>query len=153
VNRPKISMPSTAEQDMEVVLFHPTGSLLSQVAQWSEQMPGVSLRVVRPTAVGSVRSTLTVPCVALIDATANLRSALAAVESVAALGRAKSAAVYTETMHDGLELFARMRAVLVLLGPMESDDWDGFFTGMFRAMGYQGARVRDLASVHRLRPD
>jgi hypothetical protein len=121
-------------ENLEVVLLHPTESLLCQVGQWSEKDPRVCLRVVRATAAGSVRTALDSRSVALIDATDQLRSALGAVEAAVALGRASSSAVYTETMHDGLELFARMRAVMVLLGPMDGPAWDGLFTGMFRCL-------------------
>ena len=47
--------------------------------------------------------------------------------------------VYTETMHVGLEMFVRLRGVLLLLGPMDQAQWDGFFAPCASRVGGSNA--------------
>jgi hypothetical protein len=35
--------------------------------------------------------------------------------------------MYTETMHDALEVFVRLRGSLFLLGPLFDDQWEEYF--------------------------
>jgi hypothetical protein len=74
-----------------------------------------------------IRAVLARADVALIDATEDqFHAAEAFAEAAESLG-AGAAAVYTERMHDGLELFVRSRGAQLLLGPLAEAEWDGFF--------------------------
>ena len=35
--------------------------------------------------------------------------------------------MYSERMHEGLEMFVRSRGALLLLGPLSEAEWDAFF--------------------------
>ena len=50
-------------------------------------------------------------------------------QSVARLG-SRRVAVYTERMHEGLELFVRTQGAWLLLGPLSEQQWEGFFSSM-----------------------
>ena len=52
-------------------------------------------------------------------------------EAAGQLG-AGATAMYTECMHDGLELFVRSRGAQLLLGPLTDVEWDGFFSRTLR---------------------
>ena len=50
-------------------------------------------------------------------------------QSVARLG-SRRVAVYTERMHEGLELFVRTQGAWLLLGPLNNQQWEEFFSSM-----------------------
>jgi hypothetical protein len=50
-------------------------------------------------------------------------------QAVVRLG-ARKASVYTERMHEGLELFVRTQGSWLLLGPMTNDQWNDYFATM-----------------------
>ena len=50
-------------------------------------------------------------------------------QSVARLG-SRRVAVYTERMHEGLELFVRTQGAWLLLGPLNNRQWEEFFSSM-----------------------
>jgi hypothetical protein len=109
----------------EWLLLFASESLLDQVDRvWSLLAPpGVTL--CRATGGAELRRALAGCRRALIDAT----DAPDAAREALALGLDRpgreNLAVYTETMHAGLELFARTRGVIVLLGPMSLMEWAG----------------------------
>ena len=64
---------------------------------------------------------------AMVDATQDSSQAVDAfLQAVARLG-AGAVALYTETTHHGLEVFARLRGSLFLLGPLFDDQWEDVF--------------------------
>ncbi len=63
---------------------------------------------------------------AVIDATEDPAQASDAfLQSVGVLS-AEAVAVYTERIHDGLELLVRMLGAPLILGPMSMEEWDEF---------------------------
>jgi hypothetical protein len=50
-------------------------------------------------------------------------------QSIARLG-SRHVAVYTERMHEGLELFVRRQGAWLLLGPLTTQQWEEFFSSM-----------------------
>jgi hypothetical protein len=64
---------------------------------------------------------------AIIDASEDHAQAIDAFsQSVARLGAYKTV-VYTEKMHEGLELFVRFQGSLLLYGPLSQVQWEDFF--------------------------
>lgn len=119
----------------DIVLFYPGASLTDQVAGWSERHPQCSLEVSFAKTVPGIRQALSSADAAVLDATADPGQAMAAFsQAVAKLG-AYSVAVYTERMHEWLELSVRIRGALLLLGPMDSSQWEGLFDRLLPGTG------------------
>jgi hypothetical protein len=79
---------------------------------------------------------------ALVDATENPgRAREVFLRAVARLG-AGAVVVYTETMHDALEVFVRLRGSLFLLGPLFDEQWEEYFARLLRTR-----RVAPLAPI------
>ena len=118
-------------EERDVVLLYPTDSLREQVADWAARSPGMCVRVVSPATPSDIRRELSGQSVVLVDATEHPAEAQEALEHVIEDHGTNSVALYTERMHEGLELFARLRGVLFLLGPTPQDEW-GEVLGVFR---------------------
>ena len=65
--------------------------------------------------------------VALIDATDDHAQAADAFSQAVGHVGAGATAMYSERMHEGLEMFVRSRGALLLLGPLSEAEWDAFF--------------------------
>ena len=111
----------------EVVLFYAEESLLFQVAGWARSEGRFSLRLVASRDPVIIGHALDDAVVAVVDATRQPGEALAVLER--AIGRLgpRRIAVYSEAMHDGLEIFVRVRGVTLLVGPMGPPEWEAFF--------------------------
>jgi hypothetical protein len=114
--------------DSEILLFFAGRSLLSQAGQWVLMHPGYSLRRAASVQPRTVRRALSGAVVVVIDATDWPGLAMAALERALAQCGPKQVAVYTEVIHEGLELFVRVRKALLLLGPMQPTEWEAFFS-------------------------
>ena len=69
---------------------------------------------------------------ALVDATEDAaRAREMFLRAVASLG-AGAVVMYTEIMHDALELFVRLRGSLFLLGPLFDEQWEEYFARLLR---------------------
>ena len=69
----------------------------------------------------------------VIDATERpARAQEAFLHAVRRLG-AEAVVMYTERMHDGLELFVRLRGSLFILGPLLAEQWEEYFEHVLRA--------------------
>ena len=112
----------------EVVLFYAEESLLFQVAGWVRSEGRFSLRLVSSRDPVIIGHALNDAVVAVVDATRQPGEAMAVLER--AIGRLgpRRIAIYSEAMHDGLEIFVRVRGVTLLAGPMSPPEWDAFFT-------------------------
>jgi hypothetical protein len=115
-----------------VAVCYPTDSLLLQVAGWSQQkMHDTGTRVVIEPCVArsqiGIRRAVHGSDFVLVDATNDYAQAVEAFSQAAAQVGSKRVAVYSEEMHEGLELFVRQRGSWVLLGPLGLEDWDGLF--------------------------
>ena len=134
-------MVSLAKPRRDIVLFNAGPSLLEQIADWAANHPEIALHVAEPRRPRTICSLLDRAAVSVIDATESPGLAMAIVDCAAAAECAKKAAVYTEQMHAGLEIFTRVRGMLLLLGPMPTLEWQGFFAGQFRAAARAYARA------------
>ncbi len=111
----------------QVALFYACDSLARQVAKWAKQRPGCAVYCSVARLLPEIRAVLAQADVALIDATEDRRQAADAfAQAVGSLG-VGAAAMYTERMHEGLELFVRSRGAQLLLGPLAEAEWEAFF--------------------------
>jgi len=111
----------------DIVLYYPTESLTDQAVRWIREHPHYHLRLVSSRRPASIWEALGDAAIAVIDATEQVDAAMNALEQLAGTARLLHLAVYSERMHEGLELFVRLRGAMLLLGPMEPNRWDGFF--------------------------
>ena len=107
-------------------LARPTSGAL--VAQQS-RLPGAACvaRVVPP-----IRAVLDRSDVVVIDASEDGPQAADTFCLAASCLGARATAVYTEQMHEGLELLVRVRGSQLLLGPLDDAQWEGFSSGPIR---------------------
>jgi hypothetical protein len=111
----------------EVVLFLAEESLLYQVATWMRAERRFSLRLVSSRDPLVMGRALDDAAVAIIDATREPGEAMAILEQGIRYLGPQRLAVYSEQMHQGLELFVRVRGVVLLAGPMTPAEWQGVF--------------------------
>jgi hypothetical protein len=109
----------------EVVLFLAEESLLFQVAAWVRTHGRYSLRLVMSSDPQVTARAADDAALAIIDATCRPGEALAILERELRCLGPQRLFVYSEQMHDGLELFVRVRGVTLLMGPMAAVEWEG----------------------------
>ena len=111
----------------DVVVFYASESLLKQLAVWSPTLEPFYLRISEASGTPGINTALSNAGLVIIDATDKPGLAVNTLEY--ALGQVSSnqIVIYTEHMHPGLEQFVRLRGVMLLLGPMEPEEWDALF--------------------------
>jgi len=125
------------DQDVRtgIVMLCPGESLADQVSAWAERHPECRLDSSHPRSPPEVRRALRDASVALLDATDDPAGAADAfTQAVRQLG-AYGVTVYTETMHEWLELFVRTGGSLLLFGPLSHRQWEDFFRRALRPFG------------------
>jgi hypothetical protein len=117
----------------EIVVFYPGSSLQEQVATWVDGHAECRLEASFAKSLPGIRVALDKAAVALLDATEDPCQATDAFsQAVSRLG-VQAVAVYTETMHEWLELFVRIRGALLLFGPLSTRQWEELFDRMLRS--------------------
>jgi hypothetical protein len=107
---------------VDLLLAWPTDSLVRQLEGWQRNHPDVSLRRTAPG--GEAVADLTDADLTIIDATDRPREALEVLARICGGSDRLPVTVYSERMHEGLELFVRQCGILLLLGPMEQHEWE-----------------------------
>jgi hypothetical protein len=113
-----------------MVLFYPRPSLSGQLQAWSNQCGG-RMRISFERSLAEIRRQICRVDFALIDATEDFAQASDAFFQIHKALGPKSMAVYTDIVHEGLELLVRRLGVTLLLGPMNGSEWDNFFEHKF----------------------
>lgn len=133
-------MVNVARIGLDVSVFFPSTSLLLQMAGWLRESYPFYYRLIAARQPMFIKDALSSSASVIIDATERPDDATAVLElSVGQIGPHKTI-VYTERMHEGLEVFARTRGVQLLLGPMGEGEWRGFFESLDRAKVTYGRR-------------
>jgi hypothetical protein len=108
----------------DILLLYPSESLRNQIDLWSVRHPEQQVGASFERSLPEIRQLLQHTGVALVDATMDAAQATDAfLQAVARLG-ANAVSVYTEATNDDLELIARMRGSLFLLGPLFDEQWE-----------------------------
>ncbi len=111
----------------EIVVFYPCGSLRRQIASWARKHPDCRIETALGRSAREIGDAVRGAEMALLDATQDHAQAIDAFsQALAGLG-AEGTAVYTEQMHEGLELFVRRQGTPLLFGPLDERQWEGFF--------------------------
>jgi len=117
----------------EIALFYACDSLARQIANWVRKRPGCTVRCSVARLLPEIRAVLERADVALIDATEDHAQAADTFSHAASQLGPCATAMYTERMHDGLELLVRSQGAQLLLGPLADAEWEGFFDRTMRA--------------------
>ena len=113
-----------------IAVCYPTKSLSCQMAQWVEGRDDCRVEPVVARSAMAIRRSLDGADMALVDASEDHEQAIDLYsQAVARLG-ARKASVYTERMHEGLELFVRTQGSWLLLGPLTDKQWNDYFSMM-----------------------
>lgn len=131
-------MPKSDRAVREVVLLYPGDSLSQQAAAWGRNHADCAVRRSAVKSLPGIRSALHGADLALIDATDDYPQAIDAFSQARSQLGAEATTIYTERMHEGLEMFVRLHGSLLLLGPLGDAEWDGFFESNPRACGPKG---------------
>lgn len=115
----------------QIVLFYPSPSLRGQLQGWSDKHGGRQLQISFERSLAGIRSLVHRVDFVLVDATDDPSQASDAYFQIFNALGPESMAVYTEIVHDGLEILVRRLGVTLLLGPMSVSEWDDFFTHKF----------------------
>ena len=121
-------MVCVSTRNNEIVLFHAGESLVAQTVEWVRENPTWVLELADARRNTVINAILVRVSAAIVDATADPGTALDICMQAEEDVRRHKLVVYTEIMHEGLELFVRTRGILLLLGPMELAEWTGFFS-------------------------
>lgn len=117
-------MHNALRPSYEIALFYPSGSLAKQAAAWGRRHPECAVRLLFTPWLPAIRAALYEADVALVDATHDDARAIDAFSQSATQLGAQATAVYSEQLHEGLELFVRSRGSLLLWGPLSDAQWD-----------------------------
>jgi hypothetical protein len=116
----------------EIVLFYPCGSLARQIAAWGRRRVDCVIEPAFTRSFPDMRRALRRADLVLVDATHDYPQAIDAFSQALAQLGSKATTVYTERMHEGLELFVRLHGSLLLFGPLGDAEWEGFFDAALR---------------------
>jgi hypothetical protein len=114
-----------------IVLFYPGYVLSEQIHDWADQHGGCRVAVSFERSLPGIRKLARRSALALIDASHDpAQGADAFIQSVSVLS-SNTVAVYTERMHNGLELLVRTFEAPLLLGPMSMDELGAYLDNKF----------------------
>ncbi len=136
-------MTTTEAVVQRIAICYPTESLSGQVARWSRGRDDCRVETVCARTAAAIRGALDGAHLALVDASDDHAQAIDLFsQAVARLG-SRRASVYTERMHEGLELFVRTQGAWLLLGPLTDEQWEDYFSMMLASV--QDQRSREAA--------
>ena len=114
----------------DVALLLATESLVVQLMRSCGPLRAPVLRVIRSRHPRVVELALESAAFSIIDATEDPREALAVLEKGIARGCQARIGVYTEIMHEGLEIPVRSLGAALWLGPCSESDWGSILDGI-----------------------
>lgn len=114
-----------------IVVFYPSRSLTGQLQAWSDQRDGRQMQISFERSLAGIRRQIQRVDFVLVDATEDPAQASDAYFQIYKILGPESMSVYTEIIHDGLEVLVRRLGVILLLGPMSVYEWDDFFLHKF----------------------
>ena len=123
-------MVSSFDCFIDLALFHATESLVLQLMRSCGPHRTPALRVVRSRHPEVVGNAFDSSAFSIIDATADPREALAILDEGISRGSQARIGVYTEIMHEGLEIPVRSLGVALWLGPCSESDWGSILDGI-----------------------
>jgi hypothetical protein len=105
--------------------------LTDQLQSWSDHHGGQHLQISHERSLSGIRQQINRADFVVIDATDDPAQASDAYFQIYKALGPESMTVYTNFVHEGLELLVRRLGVTLLLGPMSIFEWDDFFVHKF----------------------
>ena len=115
----------------QILVFYPSRSLAGQLQACSDQCGGRRMEVSLERSLAGIRRQIRCVDFVLIDATEDPAQASDAYFQIYKTLGPESMSVYTDIIHEGLEMLVRRLGVTLLLGPMSVFEWDNFFSHKF----------------------
>jgi hypothetical protein len=131
--------PTALHSASGIVIFYPGGLLTSQIQDWARRYGGCRATVSFERTLPGVRRWLRRSAFTIIDATVEPEQASDVFLQAVGVQKADSVAVYTEKSHETLEMLVRTLGAPLLLGPMNSVEWDEFLDHKFPTLIPLGA--------------
>ncbi len=126
-----------------IAVCYPSESLSRQVALWARRHEDCGVVPVFGRSALEIRRSLSSVDMVLVDASDDHAQAIELfAHSFARLGP-RRIVVYTERMHEGLELFVRSHGAWLLLGPLDDGQWEELFAAMLPPIRQKSARGHD----------
>ncbi len=122
-----------------IAVFFAGNSLMHQVSNWAIRHPEYDFALSFAQSLDEIREILRRTAVAIVDASEDPARAMAAFTRAIDAMEADRVAVYTETIHEGLELFVRVRGAPLLLGPMGDEPWNELLQKMLQSAARIGS--------------
>jgi len=126
---------SSRRPALPVALLYPGDSLLQQASDYRGEHPACEFEPSRAESPAELAAVFRRTAVSVIDATTDPDRAVAALDATAGASDRHTTAVYTEEIHEGLELAVRSRGALLLAGPLDQLDWEGWFAAAWQSVG------------------
>ena len=127
---------------VDMSLFLATESLVRQIMRACGPQRAPVLRVVRSRHPEIICSALASSALSIIDATEDPQGALAILDQGLSRGSQAMIGVYTEIIHEGLEIPVRSLGVAFWLGPCSTPVWESIFDGIEAAVLVSGGGRR-----------
>jgi hypothetical protein len=125
---------TSREPELVIAVFYAGNPLMHQVSTWAATWPQYDFALSFGEGPVETCAAFRQASVSIIDATENPGRAMDAFLRATVELEAVSIIVYTESMHEGLELFVRSRGAMLLLGPMPDAQWKELFDDMERSI-------------------
>jgi hypothetical protein len=123
----------------DVVVFYPRDSLAQHLAAWNGRHLQYRIEQSFAKDLPNVCKVLRGAPVVVIDVTDDPSQALGVFSQIVRRLGPYSVLVYTEQMHNGLELFVRGCGVLLLWGPLSDMQWDDLLQRTFASTNRTGS--------------
>jgi hypothetical protein len=135
-------MASTLRSVQEIAVLYPCDSLARQILAWARRHTDCAVRPVFARSLPAIRAAIRGARAVLVDATEDHVQAIDAFSEAMTQRGAAAATVYTERVHEGLELFVRAHGALLLLGPLSDAQWEEFLQRPLRSSAGNRSRGR-----------
>jgi hypothetical protein len=120
-----------APSSPRILVFYPSPSLRGQLQNWSDERSGRRLQLSFERSLAGIRRQIQGADFVLVDATEDSARASDAFLQIHKILGPDSMTVYTDVVHEGLEVLVRRLGVTLLLGPMTNSEWDDLFAHKF----------------------
>ena len=127
----------------EIVVFYACESLGNQIASCAREHQSYSFSPAHARSAFEIRKVIQGAGMVLVDATEDHAQAIEAFSQALTHFGPDRVAIYTERMHEGLELFVRTQGAPLLFGPLRNAQWNGFFQRLLTLR--QPRRLRSAA--------
>lgn len=130
-----------------ILLLYPGESLKNQIGLWTWRHPERWTETSFEHSLPEIHARLQEAGAVLVDATEDPAQATDAFLQAVVRRGARAVIMYTEVMHDGLELCVRVVGSLFFAGPLDDEQWDDLFDHLLQPQKTMPASLACLGSA------